>query len=80
MTPLFSDNTYKALIVPQTVGEGNLISVTVDGREFNLKKEFTFVKSKSHKFTVTLSKTSSGVNVNINPWTDDGIDNGGTAE
>lgn len=80
VTPLFSDNTYKALIVPQTVGEGNLISVTVDGREFNLKKEFTFVKSKSHKFTVTLSKTSSGVNVNINPWTDDGIDNGGTAE
>lgn len=80
VTPLFSDNTYKALIVPQTVGEGNLISVTVDGREFNLKKEFTFVGSKSHKFTVTLSKTSSGVNVNINPWTDDGIDNGGTAE
>lgn len=80
VTPLFSDNTYKALIVPQTVGEGNLISVTVDDREFNLKKEFTFIGSKSHKFTVTLSKTSNGVNVNINPWTDDGTDNGGTAE
>lgn len=80
VTPLLSDNTYKALIVPQTVGEGNLISVTVDDREFNLKKEFTFIGSKSHKFTVTLSKTSNGVNVNINPWTDDGTDNGGTAE
>ena len=80
VTPLFSDNSYKALIVPQTVGAGNLITVTVDGRDFNLKKEFTFESSKSHKFTVTLSKTSNGVNVNINPWGDDGTDNGGTAE
>lgn len=80
VTPFFTDNTYKALIVPQTVGEGNLITVTVDGREFNLKKGFTFTGSKSHKFTITLSKTSNGVNVNINPWTDDGTDNGGTAE
>lgn len=80
VTPLATDNAYKALIVPQTVAEGNLITVTVDGREFNLKKGFTFVGAKSHKFTVTLSKTSNGVNVGINPWTDDGTDNGGTAE
>lgn len=80
VTPFFSEGSYKALIVPQTLAEGNLITVTVDGRDFNLKKAFTFESSKSHKFTVTLSKTSNGVNVNINPWTDDGTDNGGTAE
>lgn len=80
VTPLLADNSYRALIVPQTVAEGNLITVTVDGRDFNLKKRFTFEKAKSHKFTVTLSKTSNGVNVSINPWTDDGTDNGGTAE
>lgn len=80
VTPLFADNLYKAIIVPQTVAEGNLVTVTVDGREFNLNKGFTFAGGQSHKFTVTLSKTSNGVNVNINPWTDDGTDNGGTAE
>ncbi len=80
VTPLLSDNAYKAIIVPQTVAEGNLITVTADGRDFNLKKAFTFESGKSHKFTVTLSKTSNGVNVNINPWADDGTDNGGTAE
>lgn len=80
VTPLYADNTYKALIVPQTVAEGNLITVNVDGRDFNLKKGFTFESAKSHKFTVTLSKTSNGVNVNINPWLEDGTDNGGTAE
>ncbi len=80
VTPLFENNSYKALIVPQAVAEGNLITVNVDGRDFNLKKAFTFEGAKSHKFTVTLSKTSNGVNVSINPWNEDGIDNGGTAE
>ncbi|MDE7350898.1 MAG: fimbrillin family protein [Muribaculaceae bacterium] len=80
VTPLYADNAYKALIVPQTVAEGNLITVTADGRDFNLRKAFTFESAKSHKFTVTLSKTSAGVNVNINPWIEDGEDNGGTAE
>lgn len=78
--PLLAGAAYKALIVPQTVTGGNLITVTVDGRDFNLKKDFTFESARSHRFNVVLSKTSNGVNVNINPWTDDGTDNGGTAE
>lgn len=80
VTPLSTTDGYKAFIVPQTVAEGNLITVTVDGRDFNLKKGFTFVSGKRHRFTVTLSKTSNGVNVNITKWDDDGTDNGGTAE
>lgn len=42
--------------------------------------EKTLEAGKKHKFTVTLSKTSNGVNVNITKWEDDGIDYGGTAE
>ena len=84
ITPLKGEgNSYKAIIVPQTVGEGNLITVNVDGRDFNLAKadNFTaFAAGKKYKFTVTLSKTSNGVNVNITKWEDDGIDYGGTAE
>ena len=76
-------NSYKAIIVPQAVGEGNLITVNVDGRDFNLPKANNFQAfeaGKKHKFTVTLSKTSNGVNVNITKWEDDGTDYGGTAE
>lgn len=80
LMPLLTDNHYQALVVPQTVEANNLITVTVDGREFNLQKGFTFESGKNHKFTITLSKTSAGVNVNITPWTDDDTDNGGTAE
>lgn len=80
VTPLCADGVYRALVVPQSVPEGNLITVTVDGRDFNFKKAFTFVSGKRHKFTVTLSKTSSGINVTIDQWIDDGTDNGGVAE
>ena len=84
ITPLKeSDNNYKAIIVPQAVGEGNLITVNVDGRDFNLSKssQFTaFEAGRKYQFTVTLSKTSNGVNVSISKWEDDGIDYGGTAE
>lgn len=80
LTPLYVDGSYKALVVPQSVAEGNLITVTVDNRDYNLKKAFTFVSGKRHRFNVTVSKTSSGVNVTIDQWKDDGTDNGGVAE
>lgn len=80
VTPLSKGDSYTALIVPQTVEEGNLISVNVDGRDFNLKKGFTFESGKNHTFTVVVSKTSNGINVDINPWENDGTDNGGVAE
>lgn len=80
LTPLKTAEGYAALLPPQSVTDGNLITVTVDGRAFNLSKAFVFKSGVRHKFTVTLSKTSNGVNVNITKWEDDGIDNGGTAE
>ena len=81
VTPLQEeDGNYKALIVPQSVAQGNLVTVTVDGRDFNLQKAFTFEGGKRHRFTVVLDKTSNGINVTIDQWEDDGIDHGGTAE
>ena len=80
VSPLLDNGSYKALVVPQTVDETNLITVTVDGRDYNLTKGFTFESAVRHTFTVTVSKTSNGINVNIEGWTDDNIDNGGTAE
>ena len=80
VTPLLADGEYKALVVPQSVEECNLITVTVDGRDFNLAKAFTFEGGNRYRFTVVLSKTSSGINVSIDQWEDDGVDHGGTAE
>lgn len=78
--PWNNDGAWKALVIPQSVEEINLITVNVDGKDYNLKKAFTFVSGKSHKFTVTVSKTSNGINVNIDKWETDDTDNGGVAE
>lgn len=77
---LTTEDGYKALVVPQSVSATNLITVNVDGRDFDLEKEFTFVSGKRHTFTVTVSKTSNGINVGVTGWEDDSIDNGGVAE
>ena len=79
VTPYKDGTVYHAIVVPQEVSQTNLITVNVDGRDYNLTKAFTFVSGKSHTFTVTLDKTSSGVNVTIGAWENDGTDNGGTA-
>lgn len=79
ITPYKDGTAYRAIVIPQKVSQTNLITVNVDGRDFNLPKAFTFTGGKRHTFTVTLEKTSSGVNVTIGAWEDDGTDNGGTA-
>lgn len=80
ITPLHEDGAYKALIVPQAVAESKLITVNVDGRDYNLTKALTFESGKCYKCNVTVKKTSNGVNVDITKWEDDGNDYGGTAE
>lgn len=81
VTPRNMGDYYRALIVPQTIADGtSLISVTVDGVEYSLDKGFTFKANTQHKFTVTVSKTSSGVNIGIGGWETDDTDNGGSAE
>lgn len=81
ITPLKTGEfSYKALIVPQEINAGNLITVTVDGRDFNLPRTITLESGHLYRCTVTLSKTSNGINVSIDRWQDDGVDYGGTAE
>ncbi len=75
-----ADCTYKAIVVPQNITEGNLISVTLNEACYNLKKQINFESSKQYTFTVTLAKKSGGIDVGIGSWEDDGIDYGGTVE
>lgn len=79
-TPHLSEGTYRLLVVPQTVNETQLITVTIDGKSYSLTKGFTFEQGKTHAFNVSVSKSSSGISVGVNPWEVDGEDHGGIAE
>ena len=78
--PLGANREFKALVVPQHITNDKFITVSIDGKAYYLKKDFTFIGGKRHTFTVTVSKTSNGIDVNLNNWENDNIDNGGVAE
>ena len=78
--PYLDGTQYRALIVPQTTADGALVVVAVDGVDYTLSRAMTFKANKQHKFTITLNKTSNGVNIGIGGWTEDEEDYGGAAE
>lgn len=62
ITPLEYNGTWRAVTYPQTVEAGkSVISVTVDGQTYNLKKAaaMTYLSGKMHNFTVTVDKSAS---------------------
>lgn len=79
--PCNEDEYYRAVIVPQTVAAGSdLIVLTIDGVDYALKKGFTFRPGVKHKFTVTVNKTGTSINIGVNDWEEDKEDNGGSIE
>lgn len=78
--PYNTNNSWVAFLVPQTAGSTQLISVTVEDKTYNLNQVHTFVSGRADTFTVTVKKTSSGINVGIDGWTSEDVDYGGVAE
>lgn len=60
--PLFYNSVWRAVVFPQSITAGNtLISVTVDGRSYQLKKDvaMNYLSGKMHNFTITVNKNSA---------------------
>ena len=60
--PYKDGDDYRAIVVPQTVPSGtNLLSVTVDGESYFLKKseDLVYNPSKQHNFTMTVNKRAA---------------------
>ena len=83
VTPYDETGYYRALIVPQTVAANTvLVIVTVNGFQYTYTPS-TAVELKpntQHKFTVTVNKIGSGVDIGVDSWTTDETDYGGWAE
>lgn len=80
VTPYNEGVYYRALIVPQTTADGALVVVTVNDVNYTLSRAMTFKANKQHKFTITINKSSNGVNIGIGGWSEDEEDYGGDAE
>jgi hypothetical protein len=88
--PVKDGNDFRAVVVPQDiVAEANLISVTVAGFPYILRKSslFSFRSGKQHNFTLTVNKkTQSGAyevvlsNESITVWQPDDVSHDATAK
>ena len=62
ITPMAYQDTYRALVFPQTVSAGQqLVSVTIDGQSYSLKKTeaMTYFSGKMHNFTITVDRNTA---------------------
>lgn len=80
LSACYIDQKYKLLVVPQTTVGAVTVVVVIDGSEFKLQKTLSLQGGHRYTLPMTVNKTSNGINVSIDDWIDDGIDNGGVAE
>lgn len=78
--PLKEDNRWRAMLVPQTVTDKELIKVTVGDKSYILKTSLTLKSNKQHKCTLTVERYGEGINIGIGEWETDESDFGGTLE
>lgn len=81
IVPLKYNGAWRAVTYPQTVNAGQtLVSVTIDGQSYALKKDaaMEFVQGKMHTFTIVVDRKEAGGQFSfsvsdeaITPWTDD---------
>lgn len=73
--------SYQAMMIPQVVADNSrLVVITIDGTDYVYRKGYTFSRNTEHKFTVTVNKSGSSVDVTIGEWDIDSTTNEGDAE
>ena len=77
ITPSGAAGSYRAMVVPQTLENATLLSLEVGGYTYSMKQTISFLPNKQHTCTVTVNKTSEGINVGISAWEEDDNDYGG---
>lgn len=80
ITPMKTNDGYEAFVVPQSVDDGDIISVRVNGDDYNLRRAMSLEAGRTYECTVTINKAAGGLNATITKWENDGTDYGGTAE
>lgn len=72
VAPLKSDNTFRAVLIPTTKTEGELIAtVSLDGGTYPCRAAtggFTFIAGKHHTLRLTLNKTGVSISGKVSDW------------
>lgn len=81
VVPYDTGDSYKAIIVPQTISSANpFISISMNNETYVFKTDITFKSGLLYTFTITVNRTGAGINIGITDWESDGDTHSGVAE
>ena len=80
ITPMVESDYHRALVIPQSVSNADLIKVTIGDKVYTLNQSVEFKSGKQHTCTLTVERTNQGINIGIDGWETEGDDFGGTVE
>lgn len=80
ITPMVESDYRRALVIPQSVSNADLIKVTIGDKVYTLNQSVEFKSGKQHTCTLTVERTNQGINIGIDGWETEGDDFGGTVE
>ena len=80
ITPMVENDYRRALVVPQSISNADLIKVTIGDKGYTLNQSIEFKSGKQHTCTLTVERTNQGINISIDGWETEGDDFGGTVE
>ncbi len=78
--PRREDRSYRALVVPQSIVNQAVVKVKIGDNEYTLEQTIEFVANKQHKCSITVNRTSEGIDIGIGGWETDDMDYGGTVQ
>ena len=80
ITPTVESDYRRALVIPQSVSNADLIKVTIGDKVYTLNQSVELKSGKQHTCTLTVERTNQGINIGIDGWETEGDDFGGTVE
>ena len=78
ISPINETTQYRALVIPQSVRDIDLIRVKIGDNTYLLKQSINLVSNKKYTSTITINRSSQGINIGIGEWEEDNMDYGGT--
>lgn len=78
IVPNKAGDSFRALVLPQTHGNGALLVLKVGANSFSFHETLTLKPNTQHHVTLTVNKETQGINIGIDNWETDGEDYGGT--
>lgn len=78
ITPINETTQYRALVIPQNVTDIDLVRIKIGDNTYLLNQTINLLPNRQYTSTITINRSSQGINIGIGEWEEDDMDYGGT--